>query len=457
MAKRKRKQGKLDRTLPTLKPNAAGIDMGATEVVAAVPADRDSESVRTFATFTPDLHALADWLQQCGINSVVMESTGVYWIPLFQILEARGMEVYLVNAQHVRHVPGRKSDVLDCQWLQYLHSVGLLKASFRPEQDICAIRSLLRHREGLVQMAAVHVQHMQKALDQMNVQIHHVISDITGVTGLAITDAIISGQRDAQELAKLRDRRIKAPFETVAKSLVGDYRAEHIFTLKQSQTAYRYYQQLIADCDREIQDRIETFQNTHAGPGTPAESSNPSPGTADSPFNLRSHLERVYGTDLTAIPGFECLRIRTIFSEIGVDLCSQFPSSENFCSWLNLSPKDGTSAGRRIRAPRIKNNNRAANAFRLAAQSLHNSRSYLSDFYRSQRARFGAPIAIKNTAHKLARIFYHLVTTRTAYDETVFAKLEAKNQNRRLRKLQSFAQRMGYSLVPANVPSLQVP
>jgi len=458
MAKRKkRKQGKLDRTLPTLKPNGAGIDMGATEVVAAVPADRDSESVRTFPTFTQDLNALADWLQQCGIDTVVMESTGVYWIPLFQILEARGIEVYLVNAQHVRHVPGRKSDVLDCQWLQYLHSVGLLKASFRPEQDVCAIRSLLRHREGLVQMASVHVQHMQKALDQMNLQIHHVISDITGVTGLAITDAIISGQRDAQELAKLRDRRIKAPFEIVAKSLVGDYRAEHVFTLKQSQTAYRYYQQLIADCDREIQERIETFQRTSAGPSAPAESSNPSSGGTDSSFNLGSHLKRIYGTDLTAIPGFECLRIRTIFSEIGVDLSSQFPSSENFCSWLNLSPKDGTSAGRRIRAPRIKNNNRAANAFRLAAQSLHNSRSYLGDFYRSQRARFGAPIAIKNTAHKLARIFYHLVTSRTAYDETVFAKLEAKNQKRRLRKLQSFAQRMGYSLVPAHVPSLQVP
>ena len=391
-------------------------------------------------------------------------STASLWSPrvstgfaLFQILEARGIEVCLVNAQHVRHVPGRKSDVLDCQWLQYLHSVGLLKGSFRPEQDVCAIRSLLRHREGLVQMASVHVQHMQKALDQMNLQIHHVISDITGVTGLAITDAIISGQRDAQELAKLRDRRIKAPFETVAKSLVGDYRAEHIFTLKQSQTAYRYYQQLIADCDREIQDRIETFQNTHADPPAPAESSNPSSGSTDSTFNLRSHLERIYGTDLTAIPGFECLRIRTIFSEIGMDLSSQFPSSENFCSWLNLSPKDGTSAGRRIRAPRIQNNNRAANAFRLAAQSLHNSRSYLGDFYRSQRARFGAPIAIKNTAHKLARIFYHLITTRTSYDESVFAKLDAKNQKRRLRKLQSFAQGMGYSLVPAHVPSPQVP
>jgi transposase len=450
MAKRKkRKHGKLDRTLPTLKPNAAGIDMGATEAVAAVPADRDSESVRTFPTFTEDLHALADWLQRCGIDTVAMESTGVYWIPLFQILEARGIEVCLVNAQHVRHVPGRKSDVLDCQWLQYLHSVGLLNASFRPEQDVCAIRSLLRHRESLVQIASVHVQHMQKALDQMNLQIHHVISDITGVTGLAITDAIIAGNRDPQEMAKLRDRRIKASLETVAKSLVGDYRPEHIFTLKQSQTAYRYYQQLIADCDQEIQQRVERFQSKDADPSAPAESSNGS-GPTDSTFDLHSHLERIYGTDLTAIPGFECLRIQTIFSETGADLSGKFLSSDNFCSWLNLSPKDGTSAGRRVRGPRIKTKNRAANAFRLGAQCLHNSKSYLGDFYRSQRARFGAPIAIKNTAHKLARIFYHLVTTRTAYDESVFAKLEAKNQKRRFRKLQSLAQHMGYSLVQAN-------
>lgn len=450
MAKRKkRKHGKLDRTLPTLKPNAAGIDMGATEAVAAVPADRDSESVRTFPTFTEDLHALADWLQRCGIDTVAMESTGVYWIPLFQILEARGIEVCLVNAQHVRHVPGRKSDVLDCQWLQYLHSVGLLNASFRPEQDVCAIRSLLRHRESLVQIASVHVQHMQKALDQMNLQIHHVISDITGVTGLAITDAIIAGNRDPQEMAKLRDRRIKASLETVAKSLVGDYRPEHIFTLKQSQTAYRYYQQLIADCDQEIQQRVQRFQSQDADPSAPAESSNGS-GPTDSTFDLHRHLERIYGTDLTAIPGFECLRIQTIFSETGADLSGKFLSSDNFCSWLNLSPKDGTSAGRRVRAPRIKTKNRAANAFRLGAQCLHNSKSYLGDFYRSQRARFGAPIAIKNTAHKLARIFYHLVTTRTAYDESVFAKLEAKNQKRRFRKLQSLAQHMGYSLVQAN-------
>lgn len=450
MAKRKgRKHGKLDRSLPIMRPNAAGIDMGAREAVAAVPADRDTESVRTFATFTADLHALADWLQQCRIDTVAMESTGVYWIPLFQILEARGIDVYLVNAQHVRHVPGRKSDVLDCQWLQYLHSVGLLQASFRPEQDVCAIRSLLRHRESLTQIASVHVQHMQKALDQMNLQIHHVISDITGVTGLAITDAIITGQYDPQELAKLRDRRIKASAETVTKSLVGDYRSEHIFTLKQSQTAYRYYQQLIADCDQEIQQRVETFQGKDTDPNAGAESSNGS-APINSSFNLRSHLERIYGTDLTAIPGFECLRIQTIFSETGSDLSSKFLSSDNFCSWLNLSPKDGTSAGHRVRGPRLKTKNRAANAFRLAAQCLHNNKSYLGDFYRSQRARFGAPIAIKNTAHKLARIFYHLVTTRTSYDESVFAKLEVKNQKRRLAKLQSLAHRMGYSLVAAN-------
>ncbi|HZI50718.1 MAG TPA: IS110 family transposase, partial [Terriglobia bacterium] len=213
-----------------MRPNAAGIDIGATEIFVAVPADRDTDSVRSFPSFTEDLHRLADWLQVCRVDTVAMESTGVYWIPLFQILEARGIDVHLVNAQHVHHVPGRKSDVLDCQWLQYLHSVGLLKASFRPEQAVCEIRSLMRHRESLVEMASVHVQHMHKALDQMNLQIHHVISDITGVTGLAIVDAIADGQTNPKQLAALRDYRIKASEQTVTKSLVGTYRREHIFT-----------------------------------------------------------------------------------------------------------------------------------------------------------------------------------------------------------------------------------
>lgn len=450
MAKvKKRKHRKLERSLPVMRPNAGGIDIGATEVFVAVPADRDTDSVRSFPTFTQDLYELADWLQRCRVDTVAMESTSVYWIPLFQILEARGIEVHLVNAQHVHHVPGRKSDVLDCQWLQYLHSVGLLRASFRPEQAVCEIRSLMRHRENLVEMASVHVQHMHKSLDQMNLQIHHVISDITGVTGLAIVDAIVAGETNPETLAKLRDYRIKASIETVRKSLVGDYRPEHIFTLKQSQTAYRYYQQLIMDCDREIQQHIERFHNEHVGPSAPAESSMESPASPESRFDLRGHLERIFGVDLTAVPGFDVLRIQTIFSELGADLSGKFPTDDAFSSWLNLSPKDGTSAGRRIRGPRIKTKNRVTQVFRMAAQSLHNSQSYLGDYYRSQRARHGAPKAIKNTAHKLDRIFYHLVTTRQAYDETVFAKLETRNQQRQLRRLQSLARQMGYSLVEA--------
>jgi transposase len=431
-----------------MRPNAGGIDIGAREIFVAVPADRDTESVRSFPTFTEDLHVLADWLKRCRVDTVAMESTGVYWIPLFQILEARGIEVHLVNAQHVHHVPGRKSDVLDCQWLQYLHSVGLLKASFRPEHAVCEVRSLMRHRENLVQMACVHVQHMHKSLDQMNLQIHHVISDITGVTGLAIVDAIVAGNTNPKELAKLRDHRIKASIETVTKSLVGDYRLEHIFTLKQSLTAYRYYQQLIADCDQEVQQRIQAFDTKNDGPTATADSSNTPTSTASS-FDLHSHLERIFGVDLTLIPGFECLRIQTIFSELGADL-SKFPTDDSFSSWLNLCPKDGTSAGRRIRGPKIKTKNRVANAFRLAAQSLHHNKGYLGDYYRRQHARHGALKAIKNVAHKLARIFYHLVTTRQPYDETIFAKLEVRHQKRQLNRLQSQAKRMGYALVQAH-------
>src|SRR3989454_6431425 len=290
MAKAKRrKHRKLDRSLPVMRPNAGGIDVGATEIFVAVPADRDTDSVRSFPTFTEDLNILADWLQRCRVDTVAMESTRVYWIPLFQILEARGIEVHLVNAQHVHHVPGRKSDVLDCQWLQYLHSVGLLKASFRPEHAVCEIRSLMRHRQNLVEMACVHVQHMHKSLDQMNLQIHHVISDITGVTGLAIVDAIIAGITNPKELAKLRDHRIKASIETVTKSLVGDYRPEHIFTLKQSLTAYRYYQQLIADCEQEIQQRIQAFDTKDNHPSAAADSSSATTPTPSS-FDLRNHL-----------------------------------------------------------------------------------------------------------------------------------------------------------------------
>jgi transposase len=307
MAKRRKTKKKTDNAiLPVMRPNAAGIDIGATEIYVAVPADRDAENVRSFPTFTQDLYRLADWLKRCGIETVAMESTGVYWIPLFQILEERGFEVCLVNARHVKNVPGRRTDVSDCQWLQFLHSVGLLRASYRPEQEVCAVRSLLRRRESLVQMGATHVNHMQKALDQMNLQLHHVISDITGLTGLAILDAILGGKRDHCTLARLRHDRIKASEEVIAKSLVGDYRSEHLFTLRQSLRAYRSYQQLIDECDREIRGALNDFQPpvTPAGPSAdvqPPESRKTRTASADA--GLRTELKRVFGVDLTKIPG----------------------------------------------------------------------------------------------------------------------------------------------------------
>src|SRR6516164_2408717 len=248
-------------SLPVLRPNAAGIDIGAREIYVAVPPHRDPHPVQAFPTFTSDLLELADWLKQCGVDTVAMESTGVYWIPLFQILEARGFEVFLVNAHHVKNVPGRKSDVSDCQWLQYLHTVGLLRASFRPPQAVCALRSLLRHRDNLIKQASVHILHMQKALDQMNLRLHHVIDDITGMTGLAIVDAILGGQRDPAELAKLRHAGIKASEETIIKSLIGDYRSEHLLVLRQSLAAYRYFQRLLQECDREIQITLKAFDS----------------------------------------------------------------------------------------------------------------------------------------------------------------------------------------------------
>jgi hypothetical protein len=239
--------------LPVRHPDAAGIDIGAEEIYVAVPPDRAEHSVRSFGTFTRDLDDLCDWLDICKVRTVAMESTGVYWIALFQLLETRGFEVFLVNASHVKNVPGRKSDVSDCQWIQYLHSVGLLKASFRPSDEICVLRSLWRHREGLLQMASEHTQQMQKALTQMNLQVHHVLSDITGVSGIAILDAILAGERNPVCLAALCNRRVRSSRDIVAKSLEGDYRSEHLFTLRQSLAANRFYRGLMADVDMEIE------------------------------------------------------------------------------------------------------------------------------------------------------------------------------------------------------------
>jgi len=411
---KRRKKGKLQGLVPapTIEPSAAGVDVGATEIYIAVPPDRDTQPVRRFQTFTEDLRAAADWLERCGIETVAMESTGVYWIPLFQMLESRGLKVCLVNARHVKNVPGRKTDVSDCQWLQYLHAVGLLRASFRPEQQVCAVRSLMRYRESLVEMAAVHLQHMQKALDQMNLQVHHVISDLSGTTGMAILDAILAGERNPRRLAALRDPRIKASPETIAKSLVGDYRREHLFTLGQSVTAYRQYQELMAACDVEIERMLGEFSDG-GGPGAgplAKPKDRHKPRRNELKFDLRGHLYRIFGVDLTAVPGINALTAHTLLSEVGRDL-SAFRNAAAFASWMGLCPDNRVSGGKVLSTHTRSVNNRTAKALRMAAQALHRSQSWLGQYYRRMRARLGAPKAITAAAHKLARIVFHLLTT----------------------------------------------
>jgi transposase len=441
-------------SLNCIEPNAAGIDVGATEIYVAVPPDRDPSPIRCFATFTEDLHRLKAWLQQCGITTVAMESTGVYWIPLFQILESAGLEVCLVNAYHVKHVPGRKSDVIDCQWLQYLHSVGLLRASFRPEDRVCVIRSLLRHRDSLVQMAAAHVQHMQKALTQMNVQIHHVLSDITGQSGLAILDAIIKGERNPVVLAQLRDRRVKASEEVVVKALVGDYRREHLFTLEQSLEAFRYYQKLMVACDQEIEKQLDNFnrQLPPDAPPLPPERYPHRPRKNEFRFDMRSELYRIYGVDLTAIPSISAITAHTVLAEVGTDW-SKFRDAQAFASWTCLCPNNKKSGGKILSAQTRRSANRVNRALRLAAQTLQKSKSYLGDYYRKTRARLGAPSAITATAHKLARIIFHLLTTRKAYDESVFAVEQQRQRQRLESKLKRQAQQLGYQLIPLQAAS----
>lgn len=450
MARKRKQGGKTNNAaMPVMRPDAAAIDIGATENFVAVPGDRAAENVRSFPTFTQDLYLLADWLQECGIKTVAMESTGVYWIPLFQILEERGFEVCLVNARHVKNVPGRRTDVCDCQWLQFLHSVGLLKASYRPAQEVCAVRSLLRHRESLVQMAATHVNHIQKALDQMNVQLHHVISDIVGQTGLAIVDAILAGQHDPMELSKLRGERIKASEAVIAKSLVGDYRHEHLFTLRQSLEAYRSYQKMIDDCDREILQHLEDFQPPTT-PTTPTDEAAVSNKPQSTDGILRSELQRVWGVDLTKIPGIRTGIAQTLFGEIGPDF-TKFRSASAFASWMGLCPDNDVSGGKVLFVGTRKVKCRAALALRMAAQSLHHSKSALGDFYRRMRAKLGAPKAITAAAHKLARIIFHLITTRQEFDDTKFAADQLRYQKRQEAKLHAKAKSMGYALIPLEV------
>lgn len=439
------------KSLHVLQPNSAGIDIGATEIYVAVPDERSSKSVKRFGTFTDDLHEAAKWLKECGIESIAMESTGVYWIPIFQILETYGFEVVLVNARHVKNVPGRKTDVKDCQWLQYLHSVGLLHGSFRPDQDICAVRSLLRHRDNMVKAASSHIQHIQKSLTQMNLQIHNVISDITGVTGLAIIDAILAGERNPEILADLRHSRIKADKQTIVKSLTGDFRPEHIFTLKQALQAYRNYRQMIHDCDAEIEKHLKEFESRidiNEFPLPPSKKPNRKAKGNELDFDLKTHMYRLLGVDLTQIDGISALTAHIFFTEVGPDL-SKFKNANHFCSWLGLCPNNKISGGKILSSHTRPGSNRLAQALRISANALWHSKSYLGNYFLRMRSRHGAPKAITATAHKLARIIYNLVKNQKAFDDTIFAEQEKIHQIRLKKRIISQAKSLGLQLVPA--------
>lgn len=363
--------------LAQINENAAGIDLGSAEHWVCVPPLRDEKNVRRFGCFTPDLMAMADWLSQCGVTSVAMEATGVYWIPVFQILETRGFEVKLVNAHHLKTVPGRKTDVKDCQWLQQLHTYGLLSGSFRPEDQVCILRSYIRQRECLIKSAGTHLQRMQKALIQMNLHLHQVISDISGLTGMTIIKAIVAGERDPQKLAALKDPRIKSSTTDIAKALTGDYRPEHLFVLNQELTLYEVYQQQIAAIDKEIEKCLNTFETkVQDEPPTSKRKRRKKPVGNNPNFDLRKYLYHISGLDFTLIDGLDVLTVQTILSEVGLDP-KRFPTVKHFTSWLGLCPGQKITGGKVKSSQTRRVVNRAASAFRMAAFSLTQSRSAL--------------------------------------------------------------------------------
>ena len=441
------KSGKKPAGLSQLNLNAAGIDVGATSHYVAVPADRAEQPVQEFEAFTADLYRLADWLSECGMETVVMESTGVYWIPLFGVLEGRGFEVMLVDPRRIKNVPGRKTDVRDCQWLQQLHTYGLLSGAFRPEAEIRRLRSYLRQRAMLVEYASHHVQHMQKALTQMNVKLHHVISDITGKTGMDIMEAIVGGERDARKLARLRDPRIKADEKTIAKSLQGHWREEHIFELAQAVELYRFYQDKIAECDREIEAQLERFEDhSHGDPPAAKSGRRRSKGNAPR-FDVWTHLYRMTGVDLTRIDGVDGFTALKVISEIGTDM-TKWPSAKHFASWLGLSPNNRITGGKVISSKTKPSASRAAAALRLAANALHRSDSALGAFLRRKKAQLGAPKAITATAHKLARLIYTMLRDGQEYVDAGAEYYEKQYQDRALRAAKRRAAQLGYALVP---------
>lgn len=432
--------------------DAAGIDIGSKSHWVAVPDDRDEKPVQEFKSFTPNLEELADWLEACHITTVAMESTGVYWIPLYEHLEARGFEVLLVNARHIKGAPGRKSDILDCQWIQQLHTFGLLRASFRPDGPIVALRSLIRHRDQLVRSAAAYIQRMQKMMVLMNLQLHNVISDVTGVTGIRIIRDIVAGQTDPTVLARHRQPSCKATHEEIAASLTGHYRPEHVFALSQALELYDFHQDKIRCCDVEVEAQIHTLEASCKTPARPLGASNKRrrpPRDNEPGFDIRSPLYKLCGgVDLSALPGIGPYNALKLISEIGLDM-RRWPTERHFTSWLTLAPRNEISGGKLLRSKTQPSANRAAAIFRMAAMSIGRSDHALGAFYRRLGLRVGKAKAITATARKLAILVYKMLRDQIEYREHTAEHYNEQQRSRILRGLRKRATSLGFELVDA--------
>lgn len=433
--------------MPVVYRNAAAIDIGATMHMAAVGADRAGEPVRNFGTFTADLCKLADWFADCGVETVVMESTGVYWIAIFELLDERGFEVVLVNARDSKHVPGRKTDVSDAQWLQRLHSYGLLKASFRPKAEIAELRAYLRQRERLLDYAASHIQHMQKALTEMNLQLHHAVSDITGATGLRIIRTILGGEHDPAKLAALRDKRCHSSVETIEKALTGHYRAEHLFALEQALALYDVYQQKVAACDVRIEAVLASLSSLRGrtGKALPASRRKMSRQSNGPAFDVRSALFSLLGKDLTQIHGIGPYLALKLIGECGDDL-SAWPTAKHFTSWLCLAPSNKISGGKVLSSRTRRSGSRAAALLRLAAVTIGRTETALGAFYRRLSARIGKAKAVTATARKIAVLFYNALRHGADYVDPGATYYETRYRDRVIENLQRRAKAFGFVL-----------
>jgi len=430
-----------------INPSAAGIDIGSEKHYVAVDPSRSETAVMSFGCYTSDLETMARWLIDCGVTTVAMESTGVYWIPVYQVLEQHGLDVKLVDARHVKNVPGRKTDVVDCQWLQQLHSYGLLRGCFIPSREIVGLREYWRHRQSLVESVSREILHMQKSLEQMNVQLHKVLSDITGVSGMKIMRAIVRGERRPLVLAGMREPGVKKSEAEIMKALTGNYREEQLFMLQQALELYDVLHAKIAECDERIEECLSRFEDK-PNPSEMAKSSKSKTRRKNQPhFALNHELHRITGVDLTAIDGIDSLTAQTIISEVGFDL-SMFASEKHFASWLALSPENTITGGRVRKRRTRKSGNRVATALRLSAQSLHRNKSSLGAFFRRVRAMKGAPKAITATARKPACLVYRMLVYGMAYVDFGQQQYEQRYQEQQCLLLQKRAAALGYQLVP---------